>query len=383
MKKTFLFVMPGVVPIANLRVCHLLSEAFPDLKCEVLDCSRELRSRPIALMSICVRTAIEAGPGIFKSRSALRDAILRSVATENWIKKRVARRVSAANVAFTFQMQSLFDASVPDCPNFVFTDHTRLENLNYPASDQGSAPPQRRIDRETEIYANAKMVFVRSENIKRSLIEQYRINPHMVEVVYAGSNLQGERAHQPDTLDRDPYTILFVGLDWERKGGPELLAAFRLLRQTHPQARLVIAGAAPVIPGDIEGIEVVGEVSIADLGELYQRAGIFCLPTRREPFGIVFLEAMEHGLPVVGTDIGAQVDFIRNGETGFRVPVRDPEALAAALRRLCDDPEAARAMGQRGERLIRERYNWKSVVAKMTATIRSVLKDRLKGTAGE
>ncbi|MDP3265069.1 MAG: glycosyltransferase family 4 protein [Tabrizicola sp.] len=383
MKKSFLFVMPGAVPIANFRVSQLLAETFPDLECEVLDYSKVLRSRPMTLVNICVRTVFEAGPGVLKSRETLRNSILRSVATEAWIKKWVANRVSAGNAAFTFQMQSLFDAGVPGCPHFVFTDHTRLENLNYPESEEVPRPPQKLIDRETEIYADARVVFVRSENIRRSLTEQYHIDPQKVEVVYAGSNLPGARSNQGPAFDRDPFTILFVGLDWDRKGGPELLMAFRRLQETHPQARLVIAGASPEIPADLPGVEVIGEVFINRLEQLYQRAGIFCLPTRREPFGIVFLEAMEHGLPVVGTDIGAQVDFIRNGETGFRVPVRDPEALAAALRRLCDDPEAAREMGRRGERLIRERYNWKSVVTRMTATIRSVLKDQAEGAAGE
>ncbi|WP_431299211.1 glycosyltransferase family 4 protein [Tabrizicola sp. BL-A-41-H6] len=374
-KKTFLFIMPGTVPIANPRVSRHLAEAFPDFECEVLDYSKELRSRPISLILICLRTVLEMGLGVLKDRSKLRDSILRTVATENWIKRWVAERVSAGNVAFSFQMQSLFDGSVAGCSHFVFTDHTRLENEKYPKTEQGPAQPQRMINREAEIYANACVVFVRSENIRRSLTNEYRTDPKKVEVVYAGSNLQEGRPINDAAVERDPFTILFVGLDWERKGGPELLAAFRLLRKKHPEARLVIAGASPDVPADLEGVEVIGEVCNDVLGQLYRRAGIFCLPTRREPFGIVFLEAMQHGLPVVGTDIGAQRDFIRNGETGFRVPVRDPDAIASALCKLCDDPNAAKEMGQRGEQLIRDRYNWKSVVEKISVRIRREIRE--------
>lgn len=370
MKKTFLFIMPGAVPIANLRMSRLLAEAFPELDCDVLDCSKALRASPLTLAYICFRTVLAIGPGVLKSRSKLRDSIWRTVATENWIKKWVGKRVSSGNVAFTFQMQSLFDASVAECPHFVFTDHTRLENERYPFKEKTPALPQRLRDQEAAIYKNASVVFVRSENIRRSLTEQYHVKPDNVEVVYAGSNLNRVESAQETSVGRDPYSILFVGLDWERKGGPELLVAFRRLQQTHPQARLIIAGSSPDIPADLDGVEVIGKVSIDRLGLLYQRAGIFCLPTKREPFGIVFLEAMEHGLPVVGTDIGAQVDFIRDGETGYRVPVLDPEALATALCRLCDDPQGAKEMGRRGEQLIRDRYNWNSVVEKMSATIR-------------
>lgn len=149
--KSYLFVMPGAVPIANLRVSQLLMGAFTDLDCEVLDYSKALRSSPLTLMSICLRTVFESGPGVLKSRASLRNSILRSVATEAWIKKWVASRVSAGDVAFTFQMQSLFDAGVPGCPHFVFTDHTRLENLTYPDSEMVRRPPQEVIDREAEI----------------------------------------------------------------------------------------------------------------------------------------------------------------------------------------------------------------------------------------
>ena len=76
-----------------------------------------------------------------------------------------------------------------------------------------------------------------------------------------------------------------------------------------------------------------------------------------------------------GRPVFSAVDFIRNGETGFRVPVRDPEAMEAALCKLCDDPKAAEEMGQRGEQLIRDRYNWKSVVEKISFRIRQVIKD--------
>lgn len=370
MTKTFLFIMPGPVPIANRRVAHHLSEAFPEFKCKLLDCAKELRAKPMTMAYLCGRAVLANGPGVLGSRRKLREALWRSAATETWIKAWVAKGVASGNVAFSFQMQSLFDASVPGCPHFVFTDHTYLENEKYPLHERGPDQPQHVKDREAGLYAHATGLFVRSQNIRRSLIEQYHCDSEKIEVVYAGSNLQEGPSENVTNDERDPFTILFVGVDWERKGGPELLTAFRQLRNTHPRARLVIAGTSPEIPKDLDGVEVIGRVSIDRLGQLYRRAGIFCLPTRREPFGIVFLEAMQHGLPVVGTDIGAQVDFIRDDETGYRVPVLNPEAIATALRKLCDNPDAAKAMGQRGEELVRERYNWKSVIAKMASTIR-------------
>lgn len=370
MKSDFLFILPGPVPIANVRVAEGLKNAFPELTCHLLDCTNELRAKPITLTYLCLRAVVAAGPKALKSRRDLREAIWSSPATEAWIKRWTGKLVSSGQVAFSFQMQSLYDASVPECPHFIFTDHTRLENEKYPQQERGPMPPQKIIDRETKIYTHAKGVFVRSENIRHSLTDQYHLDPDKITVVYAGSNLPEGPPKENARPERDPHTILFVGLDWERKGGPELLDAFRILQRTHPEARLIIAGSTPTVPPELNAVEVIGRVSLEQLVPLYERAGIFCLPTRREPFGIVFLEAMEHNLPVVGTDIGALPDFIRDGETGYQVPVRDPEALAAALRRLCEDPLAAKDMGKRGAQLVRERYNWKSVIAKISGDIR-------------
>jgi glycosyltransferase involved in cell wall biosynthesis len=91
-----------------------------------------------------------------------------------------------------------------------------------------------------------------------------------------------------------------------------------------------------------------------------------------EPFGIVPVEAMACGRPVVGSAVGGLLDTVVPGVTGELVPPRDPAALAQALRRLLDDPERRRRYGEAGRRRAVEHYDWSAVVAETESVYRSV-----------
>jgi glycosyltransferase involved in cell wall biosynthesis len=165
----------------------------------------------------------------------------------------------------------------------------------------------------------------------------------------------------------DRKNILFVGVDWERKGGPELVEAFRAVRDRFPDARLTIVGCSPRI--DMPGCEVAGKVPLADVHQYFEQASIFCLPTRLEPFGVVFVEALHHKLPIVATNVGAIPDFVIEGESGYLVPPRAVELLAQALVSLIGDPEKCRQFGEKGFNLARERYSWERVGARIRETV--------------
>jgi glycosyltransferase involved in cell wall biosynthesis len=294
----------------------------------------------------------------------------RAFFTTTWMFRRMSRLgrrfVARGGFDLSFQIQSLFDARQPGVPHLVYTDHTHLANLEYPDFDRSLLHGERWIALERALYANAATVFTRSRNISESLTKQYGCEAERVVCVGAGSNAQVGDDSAPARAAGAPR-ILFVGVDWERKGGPELLAAFERVRAAHPDARLVIVGCRPEVAGP--NVDVVGYCPVESVHAHYREASIFCLPVHREPFGVAFVEAMHHALPIVGTRVGAVRDLVQDDVNGFLVDVGDVDALAARLDRLLSDAELRAKMGDRSQQLARSAYTWPRVAEKMATTI--------------
>ena len=215
------------------------------------------------------------------------------------------------------------------------------------------------LDRERSIYHNAKINFTFSTNIQRSIINDYGCPAEKVKCIYAGSNVP--QTKEP-SLNNDNYqnkNIIFVGVYWERKGGPDLLKAFEKVLIVHPDAKLTIVGCSPSV--DIPNCNVVGKIKVEELDKYYLNSSIFCLPTKREPFGIVFIEAMMHKLPIVSNRIGALPDFVTDNENGFLVDAGDLDALAEALIKLLDNPAMCKEFGEKGFSKVENTYTWAKV----------------------
>ena len=170
-----------------------------------------------------------------------------------------------------------------------------------------------------------------------------------------------------------------------RKGVADVIAALAGL----PDTELVVAGgpAAAELQADPEArrlLDVARAAGVADRACLRGRVGrdrlpallrsadvVACVPWY-EPFGLVALEAMACGVPVVAAAVGGLCDTVVDGVTGLHVPPRRPEAIAAAVRRLLDEPARARAMGAEGARRARGRYGWEQVARATLAVYREV-----------
>jgi glycosyltransferase involved in cell wall biosynthesis len=364
------FIRPGR-SIANQQVAKLITSQFPEYDVQVIDILRRKDARdPLNIL----RAVAEYSPAILRNWQRLHNDLFKTPYFFRKIKTMASRVIHPDTHLFSFQMQSLFDASVPGVPHFVYTDHTRMANLDYDNvywQDVCSTW----LECERSIYHHAALNFTRSSNITRSLTEQYGCPPEQVVQVYAGSNVTVDLARLPDPRKYTSKNILFVGVDWERKGGPELLAAFRRVLEVHPDARLTIVGCWPRV--DVPNCEVVGKVALEDLPAYYEQAAVFCLPTKREPFGIVFVEAMSFWLPIVATPIGAIPDMVQDGQNGYLVAPPDNVArLAEALIMLLDDPQLCRRFGERGHQIAVDRYTWKQTGKRMRAHIDRIVWDR-------
>jgi glycosyltransferase involved in cell wall biosynthesis len=277
----------------------------------------------------------------------------------------------AKDYAFTIQDCSLFDGRLHGIPNFVYTDHTVLANKNYPSYDEKrDLLAKSWINLERNIYSEASMVFTRSEAIRNSIINDYSCAAEKIECIYFAPFTTTRH----EIVGAEKYKrkkILFVGIEWERKGGPQLVEAFKRVLEVIPDASLVIVGCTPSI--SLSNVEVVGLVEKEHLSFYYENATVFCLPTQREPFGIVFIEAMSYSLPVIGTNIGALPEFIHNGVNGYRVDVDDMGRLSALLIELLSDPPKCEQLGRMGYSIYREKFTLEGVSSLLSHHIKQFI----------
>ena len=156
----------------------------------------------------------------------------------------------------------------------------------------------------------------------------------------------------------DGYILTVSRLSDPRKNVRLLIDAYYHLRQERPSVpRLVLAGTTAPPPSDweyaktlglAEHIEVRVNLSLGELAALYRDAAVFVLSSDEEGLGVVILEAMASGLPVISTDCGGPATAVLHGQTGLLTPVGDVKALAEAMRYLLTDVSLRRRMGQAG-----------------------------------
>jgi glycosyltransferase involved in cell wall biosynthesis len=258
--------------------------------------------------------------------------------------------------------------------NASYHDGNLTSFLQTPALliDKGSRRIRRAFGWEQRLYDATDVIFTMSAWLRGIFLESFHQPPEKVVAVGAGSDLAERFAAAERAWG--PPRYLFVGRDWERKGGPELLRAWPAVHAARPDAQLMVVGplelrepppAGVVLCGRIDRSTPEGEHAYI---EIYRRATTFVLPSLYEPFGIAFLEAMAFGLPCVAADRCAMPEIVDDETTGRVVDPMDPDALAAAMLEMADPP-AARRMGEAGRRRMEERFTWNAVAGRMLAEL--------------
>jgi len=229
---------------------------------------------------------------------------------------------------------------------------------------------RRRIELQRRAYEQALACCVASGWVARSLTDDYGVAPGKVHVVGLGRNHDPRPAPRAWTAPR----FLFVGRDFERKGGPAVLRTFARLREVVPAATLDVVGGHPRL--DLIGVTGHGQLSLTDpaarakLETLFESSTCCVMPSRFEPFGIVHAEAAAAGVPSIGTTVGGAEEVIEP-DGGVLVPPEDGKLLWEAMLRL-SEPETAARMGAAAlERS--ERFTWRAVAGRVVAALESGL----------
>ncbi len=191
---------------------------------------------------------------------------------------------------------------------------------------------------------------------------------HGARVIIGGVNPDAARSAGPMPHSR-PYILCAARLDIRHKAIDALIEAFAILAGEHPGIDLYITGDGPdrqllqalvMSAGVGERVRFPGIVKRSQLWDLYKNAVFFAMPSRMpEGLGLVFLEAMACGIPVVGTRSGGTPEIVDHGHTGLLVENNTPQELASAMRQMLNDPAERLRMGEHARELVTSRYTWR------------------------
>jgi glycogen synthase len=225
---------------------------------------------------------------------------------------------------------------------------------------------------KTAVEAADRVIAV-SGGMREDILRHFRVDPARVVVIHNG--IDPDRFRRTEARDalaalgvREPY-VLFVGRITDQKGifhlleaAPRLPAGVQVvLCASAPDTPEIEARLRRAVPGHPNVHWIDRMLPVEQVVQLYSHAAVFVCPSVYEPFGLINLEAMACETAVVASAVGGVLEVVEDGKTGLLVPPGRPDALAAAIRRLLDDPALARAMGQAGRRRVEEKFSWASV----------------------
>lgn len=259
---------------------------------------------------------------------------------------------------------------------------------------------------ERTAYENADGVIAVSAGMRADILRAYpSVDPARVHVVHNGIDVESWAPNERTTaltsrgIDPEAPTIVFVGRITRQKGLPYFL---RAVRELPADCQVVLCAGAPdtteiarevdglvaELQGSRQGVHLISEMlPREELTQILTHATAFACPSVYEPLGIVNLEAMACGTPVVGSATGGIPEVVVDGETGFLVPIEqvqdgtgtplDPERFvadtAAALNRMLADPARAREMGEASRKRAAEHFSWESIGERTLEVYRQVL----------
>jgi glycosyltransferase involved in cell wall biosynthesis len=235
---------------------------------------------------------------------------------------------------------------------------------------QAIQEPAGKINRKEQEIELADRIFVASSISKKSLLDA-GVPPNKIAIIPYGAPL--DYFHPQPKIDPQ-FRALFVGSLGVHKGVHYLLRAWKELKLS--DAELLLVGKNIFPPGWLEQYEGVFQhipsVPHAALNQYYSAASVLVFPSLVEGFGLVMLEAMACGIPVIATDNTASVDIITDGVEGFIVPIRDVEALKEKLEWCYSHPQELVKMGK-AARQKAESFTWNSYRQNLATQIRKVL----------
>jgi glycosyltransferase involved in cell wall biosynthesis len=313
--------------------------------------------------------------------SRVTDAFVDRALRHGLRKQSQDRAVDAAlQVEFLASILSVPYYSYADCSwDSLFATVTRPEMyadlMSLTASNM-----MRRRDLQLAMYERASGIITMSHWFARSLVEQSGVSPEKVHVVHPGFSA-GRTVHRARRSHDRPaprHRLLFVGRQhtpyaFYRKGGDLVVAALSILRREYdPRITLTVAGVEQAewpLAGPVpDGVNLLGALTPDGVARLYDEHDLLVMPSRQESFGIVFAEALAHGLPCVARNAYAMPEVVTPGVSGALVDGEDPGQLAKAIATVLEDDDIYRGCAARAAR-IAAYFSWERAAGDIVAII--------------
>ncbi|MCE2531680.1 MAG: glycosyltransferase family 4 protein [Acidimicrobiia bacterium] len=235
---------------------------------------------------------------------------------------------------------------------------------------------------QTRVVRRLPRVMTVSESSRLDICRDHRVAPDRITVVPVGVDPEVFRPLS-DVLRRDALLVTTASADVAMKGMAYLLEALAELRSSGRKAELTIIGRPRADSPTLETVRLMGlsdavrfvsDLSEAEIVNLYAEAAVAVVPSLYEGFSLPAIEAMSCAAPLVTTTGGALPEVVGgDGEAALLVPPGDAASLAGALRRILDDPDLGRRLGQEGRRRVLDNWSWRHTAERSVEQYRILL----------
>jgi len=282
---------------------------------------------------------------------------------------------------------------------FVITFHA-LGHVRRLAQGAADAFPPARLRIEGGLMHEADRVIAECPQDRQDMEHLYGAPSNRIDVAPCGFDPQElwpvemAAARRRLGIAQGKFVVLQLGRIVPRKGIDTVIQSLAMLRACHGiDAQLLVVGGGPPRPGApdtpemarlrqlatqlgiAEHVRFTGQQARAELRYYYGAADVFVTTPWYEPFGITPVEAMACARPVIGAEVGGIKSTVLDGETGYLVPSRDPQLVAARLAALYKNPALARGMGEAGLRRAYQHYTWRTVAEQAAAIYAAVIEE--------
>lgn len=253
---------------------------------------------------------------------------------------------------------------------YIDTDFPITARMDSTAHKRGFHYYVANYDKYTaKSYKLMNVIFTQNEWTRKSIIKRFNLDPKKVMNVKFGVNLEaynGEKNYEKNLL-----LIVLRQFNAKTKGLDILIKALPKIRKYYPNTRLAIVGNDQY--KDTEGVDTYVGYPREKTKELFKEATLYVMPSRNEPNGITYLEALCNKTPFVALNRFSTPEFSNKGEWSFLCNSEDPDDLAGVIIEALSDKERLKKMGIEGQRFVKENYSWKKTVSEMC----KIMEDRL------